>query len=337
MTGAVAACPVCGERLASTKSACSECGAVLALRLADAARRRLPEAVRPHVEHLYGRTRSIASAARTALVERRRGAGAVAALVVTIAMFAVLVTVILGPGNTPLRRSVVTTGELRPSNRTAPETQPPSPPRASPRHASAPPATDRSSLGLGNPIALAVGVMALGAMFGTIGVVTRRRRTPRRPWIVSSAAVAAAFCCGVAAALIVVAAVDQQRLFASAVPAAGDPQSVDAWRREAYTLKDALTMLKARVASLGSTQAAGEAPAGSQPASARLPGQHDEERAVATTSTSPAEDAASTSPTADILRPPRVAATTLGDRVWSDILRDWERVKRTVRELVGLD
>lgn len=310
MTGAVAACPVCGERLASTKSACSECGAVLALRLADAARRRLPEAVRPHVEHLYGRTRSIASAARTALVERRRVAGAVAALVVTIAMFAVLVTVILGPGNTPLRRSVVTTGELRPSNRTAPETQPPSPPRASPRHASAPPATDRSSLGLGNPIALAVGVMALGAMFGTIGVVTRRRRTPRRPWIVSSAAVAAAFCCGVAAALIVVAAVDQQRLFASAVPAAGDPQSVDAWRRERSTLKDALTMLT---------------------------GEHDEERAVATTSTSPAEDAASTSPTADILRPPRVAATTLGDRVWSDILRDWERVKRTVRELVGLD
>ena len=310
MTGAVAACPVCGERLASTKSACSECGAVLALRLADAARRRLPEAVRPHVEHLYGRTRSIASAARTALVERRRVAGAVAALVVTIAMFAVLVAVILGPGNTPLRRSVVTTGELRPSNRTAPETQPPSPPRASPRHASAPPATDRSSLGLGNPIALAVGVMALGAMFGTIGVVTRRRRTPRRPWIVSSAAVAAAFCCGVAAALIVVAAVDQQRLFASAVPAAGDPQSVDALRRERSTLKDALTMLT---------------------------GEHDEERAVATTSTSPAEDAASTSPTADILRPPRVAATTLGDRVWSDILRDWERVKRTVRELVRLD
>lgn len=310
MTGAVAACPVCGERLASTKSACSECGAVLALRLADAARRRLPEAVRPHVEHLYGRTRSIASAARTALVERRRVAGAVAALVVTIAMFAVLVAVILGPGNTPLRRSVVTTGELRPSNRTAPETQPPSPPRASPRHASAPPATDRSSLGLGNPIALAVGVMALGAMFGTIGVVTRRRRTPRRPWIVSSAAVAAAFCCGVAAALIVVAAVDQQRLFASAVPAAGDPRFVDALRRERSTLKDALTMLT---------------------------GEHDEERAVATTSTSPAEDAASTSPTADILRPPRVAATTLGDRVWSDILRDWERVKRTVRELVGLD
>jgi hypothetical protein len=310
MTGAVAACPVCGERLASTKSACSECGAVLALRLADAARRRLPEAVRPHVEHLYGRTRSIVSAARTALVERRRVAGAVAALVVTIAMFAVLVAVILGPGNTPLRRSVVTTGELRPSNRTAPETPPPSPPRASPRHASAPPATDRSSLGLGNPIALAVGVMALGAMFGTIGVVTRRRRTPRRPWIVSSAAVAAAFCCGVAAALIVVAAVDQQRLFASAVPAAGDARFVDALRRERSTLKDALTMLT---------------------------GEHDEERAVATTSTSPAEDAASTSPTADILRPPRVAATTLGDRVWSDILRDWERVKRTVRELVRVD
>ena len=336
MMATVVACPVCRKRLASTEAACSECGAILALRAPDT-RRRLAKAVKPHITHVYRRTRSIVTAAFAALAQHGRAVVAVAALAVTVVMFAVLVAAVFGPRNTSAPRVATTTGEVRPTDRTAPGTEPLSPAAPISRHRSASPPTPRPAVGLQNPMALAVAATIIGAIVGTIAVVSRRRRVPRLAWVVNSAAVVAAFCFGLAAALLVVATVEHQRTFASAVPAGGDEPSGDAWRREASTLKEALTVIDARLASLESTHGAGDSPTRSQSVRPRSPAEGDELRAVTATSTPSRDEAVGKPPTADILRPPRVAATSLGERVWSDIVRDWERVRRTVRDLVRPD
>jgi hypothetical protein len=291
----VVACPVCGQRLGSTEAACYECGAVLALRVPDDARRRLAAAVRPHidaarlwlaeavrphidtarrgfaetvrprVDRLYGGARSIVALVLATLTERRRTGLAVAALVITLAIFAVLVAAVFGP-RTP-----------------------------------SPPAIPRPSLGLQTPVAPAVVITAVGAIVATIAVVSRRRRVTRLPWIANSAAVAAAFCFGLAVALLVIAAVEHQRIFASAVPATGSEQSRDALRREASTLKEAPTLNEPRAASV--------TPAPSQYEAVGKPS------------------------TADILRT-HATPMKLEERVWGDIVRDWERLKRTVWDLV---
>jgi cytoskeletal protein RodZ len=326
MMAGVVACPVCGRRLLPTEAACSECGAVLALRVPDGARRRLAAAVRPHVDvarrrlaaavtprvdRLYGRMRSIVTAALTTLAQRRRTGLAVAALVITLAMFAVLVAAVFSPRNIAAPGLATTTGESRATTRTQPAPQPSAvePSRAP---SAAPPAIPRPAVGLDTPMTLAMAATAIGAVVGTIAVVSRRRRALRLSWIVNSAAVAAAFCFGLAVALLVVATVERQRMFASAVPTVGGGQSPAAWQREASTRP-------------------------------RDPVERDESRAVTMISTSPPEEAAATvstaetaarPSTADVLRPPRVAAVNLSERVWDDIVRDWERVKRTVRDLV---
>ena len=351
MIAGVVACPVCGQRLASTEAACSECGAILALRVpdvsrrrlastvgphVDVARRRLAEAVRPHVDRLYVRTRSIVTAALTTLAQRRRTGLAVAALVITLAMLAALVAAIFSPRNVSGPSVATTTGEARATGRTAPATHASSAAEPAPRNPPAPPATPRpAAVGLQNPMALAVAATTLGAIVATVAVVSRRRRALRLSWIVNSAAVVTAFCFGLAVALLVVATLERQRMFASAVPTAGDGQSGgDAWRRQASTLKEALTVIDARLSSWESTHPADE--------KATRPAERDGSRAVTTSGDEVAAnpstgDTAAKPPAADILRPPRVAATNLGERVWGDIVRDWERVKRTVREFVRLD
>jgi hypothetical protein len=278
----------------------------------DVARRRLAEAVSPHVDRLHLRMRSIVTAALTLLARRRRTGLAVAALVITLAMVAVLVAALFSPRNISVPSFATTAAEVRPT-------------------------ASRPAGGLHNPMALAVAATALGAVVGTIAVVSRRRRALRRSWIVNGGAVAAAFCFGLGVALLVVATVERQRMFASAVPTTGDGQSADAWRREASTLKEALTVIDARLSSLESTHPAGETPTRPQPVRSRDPVERDESRAVTMVSTPPRDEGAVKPATADILRPPRVAATNLGERVWGDIVRDWERVKRTVRDLVRLD
>lgn len=319
MMAGVAVCPVCGQRLGSTEAACSECGAILALRMpdvarrrlapsvtphVDVARRRLAEAVSPHVDRLSVRARSIVTAALTMLARRRRTGLAVAALVITLATVAVLMAAVFSPRNISVRP-------------TAPS----------------------------RPVALALAATAIGAIVGTVAVVSRRRGALRLAWLVNGGAVVAAFCFGLGVALLVVAALERQRMFASAVPTAGDGQSAGAWRREASTLKEARTVVDARLSS-ESTHPAGDKATRPESVRSRYPAERDDARGVPTIATPASDDVAvrpsmadtaTKVPMADILRPPRVAATGLGERVWGDIVRDWERVKRTARDLVRLD
>ena len=324
MIAGVVVCPVCGQRLASTAAACSECGAIRALRVPDVARRRLAaavgphvdvarrrvaEAVRPHVDRLYGRAHSVVSAALTTLAQRRRTGLAVAALVVTLAMFAALAAALFSPRNISGPSVATTTGEARSTSRPAPVKQAPSAAEPSPRNSPAPPAISSAPVGLQNPLALAVAATTIGAIVGVVAVVSRRQRAWRLSWIVKGAAVVTAFCFGLAAALLVVATLERQRLFASAVPLPVDKQPTDARLREVSTGKEALTVVDARLSLSRDNVAANP----------------------------PTVDTAAKPPTADILRPPRVAPTHLSARVWGDIARDWERVKRTVRDFVRLD
>jgi hypothetical protein len=159
-------------------------------------------------------------------------------------------------------------------------------------------------------------------------------------------AIGAAFCLGLAVALLVVVSMGSPAVEPSAALATMEPPHDDLWRRETSTLSHRLSALDARLASLESTRPASSArPEGGPSPTTVSKGAPRSVEAVGEPETggtgfpaAPADDHVGTSiSAADVLRPPRVAATSLRDRVWGDIVRDWERVKRTVGELFPRD
>jgi hypothetical protein len=199
----------------------------------------------------------------------------------------------------------------------------------------------------------------LGVLFSAIAVNSRRRPRPDRgtvtpTWITSTrmtqaAAIGAAFCLGLTVALLVVVVMESPPVQPSAALATTEPQRDDRWRRETSTLTERLSALDARLASLESTRATAVAePPRTSPASSPTTASEGARGSLEVVGEPegsgtwfpavPARDGAGASmSTADVLRPPRVAAASLGDRVWEDIVGDWERFRRTVRELFPRD
>ena len=173
-----------------------------------------------------------------------------------------------------------------------------------------------------------------------------------------AAAVGAAFCFGLAVASAVVLLTESHVVEPPPALAIVEAQRVDQWRHEASTLKERLSVLDARLASLEATRAAdGEARqqstrtalidrverdrARTAPGPARRPGSalDDQERHAISAPYVLADSTASAKlTTADVLRPPRVPeGQSVGDRVWNDIVRDWERLRRTVLDWLPRD
>jgi len=354
MITAASACPVCGQRLASSDQICNECGAVLALRLTRARR---PTTVKSRFA--AGVHRQFAEISR--LGRDRGGYYIVAALLVTLLTAAAIAGVFARRGAVEIapraersetKRSTVLDDQRQLERRVA-----------TTRAAGASPQATRSPRD-GWTTAGMVAAAVVGAVLWAVAVTSARRRRHDRTddtpaWIASghmthAAYVGAAFCCGLAVALAVVLAMESPVAQPPAAFATVEGERVDQWRLERSTLSERLSVLDARLASLESTRA-GERAARQQPTSPRLEldssrttesgraaravGAADEPaRSAAASPAVPANEAASTTITAaDVLRSPRVATATLADRVWDDIARDWERLRRSVRELLPRD
>ena len=340
----VSGCPVCGQGLSYSDSVCDECGAILALRMA---RGRRPTGLRSHLTAVHRRFAAVSRFFRD-----RHGFYIVTALLTTALTAAVIAGVFA-------RRSAVEIApraERSEANRSAVDR----PQRLDRRQATVPaagssaphetrPPRGWTSLGM-------VAAAVLGTLFSAVAVSSgRRRRHDRaaetRAWSASTrmtqaAAIGAAFCLGLAVALLVVVSMGSPAVEPSAALATMEPQHDDPWRRETSTLSHRLSALDARLASLESTRPASSArPEGGPsrataskggPRSVEVVGEP--ESSGTWFSAAPADDHVGTSVSAaDVLRPPRVAAASLRDRVWEDIVRDWEHVKRTVRELLPRD
>ena len=353
MITAASACPVCGQRLASSDQICNECGAVLALRLTRARR---PTTVKSRFAAVV--QRQLAEVSR--LGRDRRGYYIVAALLVTLLTAAAIAGVFARRGAVEIapraersetKRSTVLDDQRQLERRVA-----------TTRAAGASPQATRSPRD-GWTTAGMVAAAVVGAVLWAVAVTSARRRRHDRTddtpaWIASghmthAAYVGAAFCCGLVVALAVVLAMESPVAQPPAAFATVEGERVDQWRRETSTLSERLRVLDARLASLESTRA-GDRAALQQPTRPRLdrdsrpsesgraarPVDATDEPERSTTS-SPAvpahEEASTTISAADVLRPPRVARASLGDRVWDDIVRDWERLRRSVRELLPRD
>jgi predicted nucleic acid-binding Zn ribbon protein len=354
-TTAASACPVCGQRLASSDQICNECGAILAVRLTRARR---PTTVKSRFTAVVHRQ----FAAVSRLGRDRGGYYIVAALIATLLAAAVIAGVFgrrsaveIAPRaeRSEAKRSTVLDDQRQLERRNA---------TTHAAGASTTRATRSPRGGWTTPGMFAA--VVLGAVLGAVAVTSARRRrhhlagdTPA--WIASgrmtqAAYVGAAFSFGLAVALAVVLAMESPVVaHPPAAFATVEGERVDQWRRETSTLSERLRVLDARLASLESTRA-GDRAALQQPTRPRLdrdsrpsesgraarPVDATDEPERSTTS-SPAvpahEEASTTISAADVLRPPRVARASLGDRVWDDIVRDWERLRRSVRELLPRD
>jgi predicted nucleic acid-binding Zn ribbon protein len=348
------ACPVCGQRLASSDPVCNECGAILALRMTRARR---STTVKSRVTALVHRQ----FAAVSSFVRDRRGYYIVAALLAT-ALTAAAIAGVFAPRSAveirpPAERSVVkppaVLDDQRQLERHDTTTRAAS---ASTTHATRSPRGGWTTVGM-------FAAVVLGAVLGAVSVTSARRRRRRQraadtPAGIASgrmtqaASVGAAFCFGLAVALAVVLAMESPVVQPPAAFATVEGERVDQWRRETSTLSERLSVLDARLASLESTRERAARQQPTRPVLERDPSRPSEsgraarpvdaagepERIGISSPAVPAhEEASTTISTADVLRPPRVATTTLGDRVWDDIVRDWARLTRSVRELFAGD
>jgi predicted nucleic acid-binding Zn ribbon protein len=355
MTAAASICPVCGQRLASSDPVCEECGAILALRMTRVRRSTTVKSRFTAVVH-----RQFAAVLR--FVRDRRGYYIVAALLATALTVAAIAGVFARRNAIEIAPRAERSEVKRPAglDNQRPLERRDTPTRetgSSTAHATRSPGGGWTTLGI-------FAAVVLGAALGAVSVTSARRRRHQRAadtpaWIASgrmiqAASVGAAFCFGLAVALAVVLAMESRVAQPPAALATVEGARADQWRRETSTLSDRLSVLDARLASLESTRA-GERAGRQQPTSPRVerdPSPTPEsaraarpvdataepERSATSSAAVPAHDEGSaTISGADVLRPPRVAMASLRDRVWDDIARDWERLRRRVRDLFPRD
>jgi hypothetical protein len=367
-------CPVCGQRL-SSGFVCSECGAIPSLRGVRASGPSAAASVTSRFIDICRRGFSaLTSAVSKLLPEDRRWAYGVVALLATAILVAAVAGIFGGPNSTADRR-----------------------PRSNRERAEAAPAAvlDRQSQSqrseerrwTAEPLEVSqarspyAGSTALGMIAAIIGaallcafaVASARRRRQHRSAddseplgtrrMTYASAVAAAFCFGLASALAVILIAQSRTVLPLPAFAVIPREHTDPWRREASTLKERLSVLDARLASLEATRT-GEGSARQQPTRTAAiddvqreapqsgPGRgarrseavgRQEGAAVSNAPVPPAHLEASVKPPiADVLRPPLRPARvreglTVGDRVWNDILSDWDNVKRSIRDLFPRD
>lgn len=330
--GPASGCPVCGQRLSATQSVCAECGAILALRDVRAPGTSTAERVQACVLSVGRRLSTLASASSTVVHGSRRRASVIVALLATMITVAAVVESFHRPRPMldPGRRTQVELPEAKRAaalDRSNDSRRP-----ADGARAAGPSKTDRTpSPVLGSTALGMISASVVAALLCAFALTSHRRRHHHRsiddPGLVrarrmtQAAGVGAAFCFGLAvalAAVMVTSRVVEPPSALATVQGGGDQ-----WRGEASTLKERLSVLDARQASLEARRAEGQA--GPQPA--RTAAIDPDLLAHAGTTAS--------LPMSDVLRPPRVAGgpgQSVGDRVWNDILRDLERVRRTVRD-----
>lgn len=338
---ATSVCPVCGQRLSSSESVCTECGAILALRMAH------PLGASP-VEAVTSRFTALSRA-----LHDRRGFYMILALLLTALSFAALAGIL-----SPRSSTVEIRTERSDGNRVAGLDDHKGPRGGQPGiHATRSPLGGSTALGM-------ISATVLGALLCAVSVQSARRhhhaRFAEKPrWVgarrlTQAASVGAAFCFGLAAALAVVLVGESRVALPPAALATVQGERIHQWRDGASTPSERPSVLDARLASPESTHARkGEAQQRpTRPPSVdglqRVPsgttgrggvarpngGIAEQERDAIWNSAAPPYDQANAKPpTADVLRQPPVAAASLGERVWDDVARDWERVRRTVRNL----
>lgn len=330
------ACPVCGQRLSSSDPVCSECGAILALRMTH---ERRPTTVKSRFTAIVHRRFIEVSA----FFRNRLGFYIIMAVLVTVlgvamaGVFAARPPVETVPrADRPEAKPQAGDGGQRQVERQV-DTAPPT--GTVTTHGTRSPRGGWTIVGMFAAAALGALLWALSA------TLARRRRHDRAAGtpasiasgrIIQAASGGAAFCFGLAVALAVVLTMESRVAQPTAALA-----TVERERHETSTLSERLSVLDARLASLESRRA-GERTAREQPGPARAARSVDTvaepESSASLGPAVPTHDEASTPiSTADILRSPRVATATLGDRVWDDIVRDWERLTRSVRELFARD
>lgn len=332
---ATSVCPVCGQRLLSSDSVCTECGAILALRMAH------PLGA-SRVESVTSRFTALSRAFRD-----RRGFYIILALLLTALSFAVLAGIFAPRSSTV---EIASRTERSDGKRVASIDHQRRLDRPEDR---GPRGGQPQIYGTGSPLggSTALGMISatvLGALLCAVSVKAARRR------LTQAASAGAAFCFGLAAALAVVLVGESRVALPPAELATVQGERVHQRRDGASTPSERPSVLDARLVSPESTHARkGEAQQRpTRPASIdglqRDPswttgrggvarpdgGSAEQDRDAISNSAAPPYDQANAKPpTADVLRSPRVAAGSLGERVWSDVARDWERVRRTVRNL----
>jgi predicted RNA-binding Zn-ribbon protein involved in translation (DUF1610 family) len=357
---AASACPVCGQQLSSADFACAQCGAIMALRAVRARGLSTADRVKARVLAVCHRGFSTLRSTVPKLVPGHRRWFYV--------VVAVLATTLIAAAGAEMFGRRDSAAHIAPSNNRelpAAERAPVLERRqtAGPLEANRTRAPLIASTGLGM-----IGATVLAALLCAVAVNSERRRRHDRSAdtaghvrarrMTQSASVAAAFCFGLAVALAVVLITESRLIRPLPAVAIGEGERVDQWRREASTLKERLSVLDARLASLESTRA-GDGQVRQQPArtaavdhlqrdASRTPPERparpsdavagQESNDVSNASVLANYEASVKPPTADVLRSQRApAAVPVTDRIWNDILRDWEHVRRTIRDLFSRD
>ena len=348
---ALSACPVCRHRLSPTDFVCTECGAILAVRAARAYAPSTADRVKSRLIGVYHRGFSALTSAVPKLLQgRRRSLHVVAALLATVILVVAIAglfgrpnsRVDSGPRNLPERPE---TGRAGVAARQGQPQSPEEPPQAVvPSKLSQTRAAYGGSAGLGM-----VGATVLASLLCVFAVRSERRRRQdgsagqaghvRAGHMIHAASVAAAFCFGLAVALAIVLMTQSRAVSPLPTPAVVEGEHLS---------------VRARLASLESTRP-GEGQARQQPsrttaidraqqdaagtaAGRRAPrseavGGH-ESKPVSSAPAATQLEASVKPPAADILRARGVRAdATVADRVWNDVQRDWESVRRSIRDL----
>ena len=333
---ATSVCPVCGQRLSSSDSACTECGAIFALRMGR------PPGASP-VEAVTSPFTALSRA-----LHDRRGFYMILALLLTALSFAALAGIFAPRGST-----VEIGSERSDGNRVAgseDQRQRYRPEDKRPRGGQPDIHATRSPLGGSTALGM-ISAAVLGALLCAVSVQSARRHhhdgfAEKPRWVgarrlTQAASVGAAFCFGLAAALAAVLVAESRVALPPAALATVQGEHVHRWRDGTSTPTERLSVVDARLASPESTHAVkGDAP--QRPT--RPPSVDGLQRDPSWTTgrgevaaAPPHDEASAKPPTADVLRRSPVAAASLGERVLDDVARDWERVRRTVRNLFPLE
>ena len=362
---ALSACPVCGQRLSSTDFVCTECGAILAVRAARAYAPSTADRVKSRLIGVYHRGFSALTSAVPKLLQGRRRSFHVVVALLAAVILVVAIAGILGRPNSRVDSGSRNLPERPETGRAAIAARQGQPQRPEePPQTAVPSKSSQIRAAYGGSAALGmVGATVLAALLCIFAVKSERRRRQdgsagqaghvRAGHMIHAASVGAAFCFGLAVALAIVLITQSRAVSPLPMPAVVEGEHVNQWRRETSTPKERLSGLDARLASLESTRP-GEG-ARQQPsrtaaidraqrdaavtaAGRRAPrneavGGH-ESAAVPSAPAATQLEASVKPPAADILRARGVRAyPTVADRVLDDVWRDWESVRRSIRDL----
>jgi hypothetical protein len=359
---AASACPVCGHRLSPTDFVCTECGAVLALRAAHGCGPSTADRAKSRFIAVCHRGFStLRSAIPKVVPGQHRWFYVVVALLATALIGAAVAGIFNRPDSAVDRGPSRNRERLEAQRAALPDRQSQFHRQEERRQSAVPPKAyqTRSSF-VGSTALGMIGAGVVAALLCVVAVKSQRRRRDdqsadvRARRMTHAVSVAAAFSFGLAVALAVVHLTESRVVQPLPALAIGEGEHVDQWRREASTLKERLGLLDARLASLESTRAGDgqvrQQPAriaaidhlprnASRPAAPPSGAVSAQESNDVSNASVPADYEASVKPaTADVLRPPRVpAGPTVADRVWNDVLRDWQHVRRTIRDLFPRD